>query len=278
MAGGRLTATTSAAALIFVVALTGCSSGPSQAHANVRAQLNPATAQILLPLESYAMSWGEVQTVNHANSIAIEKCMANKGLTFPRASQDWSALAPLPDRRYGLWAPADAEANGYELPESSQSKDVQAQEDALGPDWWQDYRACFKSTKQLPVMGVNTSPDQSVVDRGMNESFEALLASDEFKSVREKWLSCIQDGGLAANKDARVLVPQFPSAGEEQLEVAAIDVRCKESLNSVQTLADWEATKQAGYIDDHEGELTAYRDKVKKVVAQAQKLVTTVGG
>lgn len=278
MVGGRQAAAAAAIALITVATLVGCSSGTSQAHANVRAKLDPATAQIALPLESYAMSWDEVQTVNHANAIVIAKCMAKKGLTFPRAEQDWSALTPVPDRRYGLWAPADAEANGYELPETSQSKEIQVQEDALGPDWWQDYQGCFKSQKQLPVMGVNTSPDQSVVDRGMNESFEALLSSDDFKAAREKWLTCIQGEGLAANRDARVLVPQFPSAGEEQLKVAAIDVRCKEKLNSVQTLADWEASKQSDYINGHEGELTAYRDKVKTVLAQAKKLVTTVDG
>ncbi|TFB79897.1 hypothetical protein [Terrimesophilobacter mesophilus] len=264
--------------LVSVLGLTSCANGVSHDHSGARAELNPQLSQIVLPLEAFAMNWSEAQTINQANATLTSQCMGKKGLSFPRAGQDWASVPPIPERRYGLWSRMDAENNGYELPQSAESKLIESQENSFGDDWWQAFHSCFNTERQLPLMAVNSSPNQTVVDRGINESFEALLASPEFKAERGKWSSCIESDGLALNPDARVLVPQFPPAGEEQLKVAALDVACKEKLNTVQILADWETRNQLDYIDAHEAELKAYRDSVDKVLAEAKKVITTVAG
>jgi hypothetical protein len=265
-------------ATAVALSLSGCTVAPAHDYSHARAELDPETGQIVLPLEAYAMNWQEFQTVNHANALLISRCMAAKGLTFPRATQDWSLIPQLPDRRYGLWAQSDAQNNGYELPASPQANQIEKQENAFGDDWWNTFRACFSKTRQLAAMGVNTSPAPSVVDNGMNESFNALLASPEFAAQRKLWERCVQSKGLTLNPDSHVLVPEFPEAGEQQLAVAAIDVDCKQKLNSVQILADWETRYQLPYIDAHEGELTAYRATVRKVLKEAQKVIATSGG
>jgi hypothetical protein len=273
-----LRAAATLAVLSAGLGLAGCTSTSTVEYVNAHARLDSESSQIVLPLERYAMDWQEAQTVNHANAVLVGGCMAKRGLEFPRADEDWSSISVIPDRRYGVWSEVDAENNGFELPQSAQSKKVDLQEELFGDDWWGAFHACFGNKEQLPVMAINSSPNQSIVDRGMNDSFEALLASDEFKTQRSKWKACIEAKGLAVNSQARVLVPQFPPAGEQQLKVAAIDVACKQQLNTVQVLADFETRYQLAYIDSHEGELKAYRDSAKSVLAKARKVITTDGG
>lgn len=264
--------------VIGAIVLVGCAGNPPTNARVERAKLDPQSSQIVLPLEAYAMNWVEIQRVEHANAVTASRCMKKQGLTYPRAGQDLESLPAIPDRRYGLWSALDAESNGYELPRSAGSEVVESQENSFGEDWWKAVRSCLDTKDQLPLMGVNSSPQQSVVDRGMNESFDALLASEQLAAERSKWIACIEREGLAVNPDARVLVPQFPSAGEKQLKVAAVDVGCKAKLNVVQSLADLEASTQSNYIAAHESELKTYRESVEAVLRRAEKVLTTVDG
>lgn len=267
-----------AGTILLTAILAGCAGLPQQDHADARARLDAASSQIYLPLEAYAMNASEARDVEHANALLTAECMAGSGREFPRALQDWDALPPLPDRRYGAWSPGDAEANGYELPQAADSAEISAQEDAFGDDWWQAAQACFVSEDLLPLLGVNSSPEPSPIDRGMTESFDALLASEQFRQVRDAWRVCIEANGLALHPDARVLVPQFPPASEQQLRVAAIDVECKDQLGSIQTLADFESRQQLSYIDANESALLAYRDQVDEVLERAREVLATGGG
>ncbi|MDJ0336747.1 hypothetical protein [Cryobacterium sp. PH31-O1] len=224
------------------------------------------------------MSWSEMQDVSHANALLVSDCLAVGGRQFARATQDWDSIPAIPDRRYGAWSQTDAEKNGYELPQSPQSAALTTLEDGLGDDWWEAFESCQSKVELFPIMGFNTAPDTSPVDVGMNESFTALLASSAFDSVRADWTSCIVAQGVVPDSESGVLVPEIPAAGEEQLRVAAIDVACKESLNSVQKLADVEAQGQMAYIDEHESELKAYRDKVDDVLFAVRKVLATFGG
>lgn len=274
---GRLSVELAAVAAAAVVILSGCGSNPQQDHADARARLDRESGQIILPLESYAMTGAEVKEVSHANAILIDQCLSKSGRTFPRASQDWDAIPDLPDRRYGLWSIRDAESNGYELPESSAAQGLSAQEDALGDAWWKAFQACRSEVKMFPIRGINSSPEMSPVDKGMQESFDAVLASEQFATALKAWSQCIEAQGLTPNKNERFMVPQFPQAGEEQLRVAAADVRCKEENDSVQPLADFEARQQLSYIDKHEGELKEFKTKVDETLAAARDVVTSGG-
>lgn len=267
-------AAVAAAAAIF---LSGCGSNPQQDHADARARLDRESAQIVLPLEAYAMTASEVKEASHANAILIDRCLSKSGRTFPRAAQDWDAIPNLPDRRYGLWSVRDAESNGYELPEASEAKALSAQEDALGDEWWKAFRSCRSEVQMFPIMGINSSSEMSPVDKGMQESFDAVLASEQFANALKAWSQCVEAEGLTPNKDEKFMVPKFPQAGEEQLRVAAVDVRCKETNDSVQPLADFEARQQLSYIDKHEGEVQEYRTKVDETLTAARKVLSSGG-
>lgn len=222
------------------------------------------------------MSGAEILQVSRANALTMAGCMEEAGREFPRAYQNWDAVPALPDRRYGIWSSEDAERNGYELPETPESEALLTVEDAFDDAWWQTLDRCRSESEMLPLLGVNTDPGRpSPVDQGMNDSFTSLLAGDKFREIKAAWLACIESEGLSPRPDANVLVPQFPEAGEDQIRVASIDVSCKDELNSVQTLADEETQWQLAYIDQHEGELKAYRDRVDEVLEQARAIVSS---
>ena len=260
------------------IGLAGCGSDPQQDYSDVHARLDAQDGQIILPLEAYAMTPAEEQEVAHANALLINDCLAEGGRTHLRATQDWDAIPALPDRRYGIWSRPDAEANGYELPQSPDADELNAQEEALGEDWWGAFETCQSERELIPMMGINTSMEMSPVDQGMNETFEAMIASSELATIKAEWTNCITTKGLAPNPDSTLLVPVIPASKEEQLRVAAIDVECKESLNSVQPLADYEARLQMAYIDQRESELIAYRDQVDEVLAKAREVLATHEG
>ncbi|WP_146187331.1 hypothetical protein [Arthrobacter sp. HMWF013] len=224
------------------------------------------------------MTSSEEQEVAHANALLLDECLAKGGRDFPRASQDWESIPNLPDRRYGVWSNADAKSNGYEFPAPPGSAELTAQEDALSESWWSAYQACQSDLNLFQPLRPNGSSQNSPVDQGMRESFEALKASVEFASALKEWTSCVTSKGLTPNPADNAMVPAFPPAGEEQLRVAAIDVECKESLNSVQPLADFEARHQMAFIARHESELTEHRAQVDKVLAEAREVLATRGG
>ncbi|PQZ93888.1 hypothetical protein CQ018_09625 [Arthrobacter sp. MYb227] len=264
--------------MTLVFLLGGCASETSANENNVRAHIDSATGEIVLPLEAYAMNQKDERDVGQANALLLNKCLKETGRNFPRATQDWAAIPAYPDRRYGLWSKADAVANGYELPEAKDAKSLTEQEETLGQDWWSAYEVCHSDLQLFPMMGINTAMDPSPVDLGMQESFEALLASSEFERIRDEWKLCVTAAGLTPDPNSTLMVPAIPAWGEDQLRVAAADVECKESLNSVQPLADFEASEQKTYIKKHESELTNYRNEVDKVLESVTKTITTHGG
>lgn len=262
-----------------LLALSGCAGSPARDHDDARARLDLVSGRIDLPLEAFAMSDEEVGIISEANALLVARCMDESGRDFPRAYQDWEAASTFPDRRYGLWMLAEAELHGYEVPEAADSAHVSALEDEFDDGWWRDVERCYGDVERLPLMGVNTSPEVvSPVDQGMSESFGALLASDTFADARSEWLDCIRAEGLERDEGSTVLVPQFPAAGEQQIRIATIDVTCKQHLNTVQRLADFETREQLAFIDQREADLREYRAEVDEVLERARAIIAEGAG
>ncbi len=264
-------------ACLTLVATTGCSASSQDEYSDVQARLDPLAGEIILPLEAFAMSTLEEKDVAHANALLQDECLAKSGREFPRADLNWELAPILPDRRYGLWSEADAQTNGYEFPESEDAAAITTIEDGLGDDWWDAFEACRSELQLLPLLGVNTSPNPSPVDEGMGESFDFLRASDDLGRLKGEWQSCIEAEGLTALESSSLLIPMIPPPGEEQIRVATIDVECKQSLNSVQQLADIEAREQSAFIDERENDLVEYRAEVDKVLERAREVLATRG-
>jgi hypothetical protein len=264
------------AALVAATALTltACGAPDLTSYDDVRAQLNYADGTVTYPLDDYALNAAEALDVERANAVLVHGCMVDFGLDFPRADDEWWRFPPTPDRLFGLWSPEVAELYGYGLP--PRDEELAELEAAQPESWWNTYRGCLESTDQLPILtALRGDPNNpSVVDRGWRESVTNTQGSAALQELKAEWVECIAEEGLVA-VEGPLLVPELPESVEEQLRIALVDVTCKESLGTMQRLADVLAQYQAAYIDGHESELNDYRDRALAVLDEARQVLAT---
>lgn len=272
---GFLTAAVAVTAVLF---LSGCTPDLSE-YSQVTAKLDRDSGAISYPLSNYALTGADATTVEHANALLIQDCMATSGLDFLRASQDWKDKADQSDRTFGLWSPTVAARDGYDIPSESAKRELEGWEAEQPESWWTEYWECLDTSKQLPSMSllVGNPTQPSSVDRGYTEALRSTQSSAIFKEARSDWIQCIANEGLTA-QDGAVLVPVLPDGAESRFDVALRDVKCKEDLGTMQLVADVMARYQAAYIDAHEGDLNTYREDAQGVLAEAREIVATYGG
>lgn len=266
----------SAAVLLALCALTSCGAPDIGQFGDVKAELNYEDGTVTYPLDEYALTGNDARLVDSANAVLIERCMAQSGLDFPRANAEWRSIPPTPDRMFGLWSPRIAESYGYDLPPRDEA--LSELEAAKPESWWDAYRSCHDSAELLPAMAPLTGDpnNPSPVDRGYRESFQNTRGSSAFEDAKNAWIDCIAEQGLSA-EDGPILVPVLPEGREQQLRVAIVDVGCKESLGTMQQIADVMAQYQAAYIDAHEGELAEFRQQAVDALNAAKEVLATSG-
>jgi hypothetical protein len=266
-------------ALILMAAtlgLTGCAAESPPADLAALADLDPETSQIYLPLEAYAMDVSEQEAVGRANALTMQACMARSGLPYPGAELNPATSPPFPDRRYGIWSMADATANGFEGPVNAELEAVTAKESALGEDWYSATDVCFRNETMLPVMAPD-SAEETVVSKGMNESYGALQRSRVLRDVRAAWVDCMTEKGTDVDASPQVLMPDTSSPDRRTKEVAIVGATCMEEVGATEQLAGWESRQQVDYIEQHHDELVRYRAVVDKALEDAREITASFG-
>jgi len=265
-------------ALILMAAtlgLTGCAvESPSASDLAALADLDPETSQINLPLEAYAMDASEQEVVGHANALIVQACMARSGLPYPRAALTPGESPPFPDRRYGIWSMADATANGFNGPMNAISDAIAAEESALGEDWYSATEVCFRNETMLPM----TAPDnaeETVVSKGMNESYGALQGSGVLRDARTAWVDCMTENGTDVDASTQVLMPDTSSPDRRTKEVAIVGATCMDEVGATEQLAGYESREQLDYIEQHHDELVQYRAVVDKTLEDAGEITAS---
>ncbi|PPF70991.1 hypothetical protein C5E16_01715 [Clavibacter michiganensis] len=267
-------------ALILMAAtlgLTGCAAdSPSAADLAVLADLDPETSQINLPLEAYAMDAGEQEVVGHANALTMQSCMARSGLPYPRAALMPEESPPFPDRRYGIWSMADATANGFDGPMNATSDAVDAEESALGEGWYSATEVCFRNETMLPMMAPDIA-EETVVSKGMNESYGALQRSGVLRDVRAAWVDCMTENGTDVDASTQVLMPDMANPDKRTKEAAIVGATCMDEVGATEQLAGYESRAQLDYIEQHHDELVQYRAVVDKTLEGAREITASFG-
>ncbi|WP_147440394.1 hypothetical protein [Mycetocola tolaasinivorans] len=230
-----------------------------------------------LPLEKFAMSWQDQWTVFQANAVMIARCLADRGYPSPVAEVDWTLLPPDDTRTYGVWAPRVAENRGYDPPASFYGDVLAERRELLGPEWERASKRCSGETQgaRLPTMGVYTQMEFSLVDRGMDESYQALLASGVYRDEWEKWAECITAEGLVPDPDRATLSPisDFEGDPEVLIRQAIIDTTCKQQLGTMQKIVDVEAEVQSRFIARNEGALLRHQAEAREIVEKARAII-----
>ncbi|RLP76952.1 hypothetical protein D9V32_04815 [Mycetocola tolaasinivorans] len=148
----------------------------------------------------------------------------------------------------------------------------------LGPEWDRAEKRCSGETQseKLPSMGIYTETELSLVDRGMDESYRALLASGVYRDEWEKWAGCITEAGLVPDPDRATLSPiiDFDGDAEVLIRQAIIDTACKERLGTMQRIVDFEAEVQSRFIARNEGALLRHQAEAREIVEKARTIIT----
>lgn len=261
-----------------VLMFSACGASPED-FPDAKAHLDESTGQIVYPLSDFALTGEEAVMVERANAVLIADCMQSSGFEFPRATQDRAAVVIAPDRIFGLWSPAVASRYGYSLPQDLSKSSLDEWEATQPEAWWTQYWLCLDSTDQLPLLApLQTAPGQSsVVDDGLRQSVNDVQRSAEYGVLRDEWVACIETRGLTSG-EAPLLVPDLPSGEEARFAIAEIDVECKQSLNTMQQVADLVARYQEAYIANNEAPLNEYRARADRTLERAREIVATHGG
>lgn len=264
---------------VLVVTLVACGADAPNVP-DATAILDREAQTITLPLTEYSLSEQETQTVQHANALIAQDCMADKAFPYPPATEiNWQREARVTDRRYGVWNLDSVAKYGYDVPaDDSRSPELNPEPAAVTVDGYDEALLdCIENIQDdLIHEYIAYNADSSIADRGLFESETLAKADPEWTQARQDWTDCLAESKVTlATQDG--WVPVLPDSKSAQIEIAIIDVECKTETNLVQRLADIEATYQAAFEVEHQEQLNELKAKVRASVTEAESLIAHHG-
>ena len=274
---------------LVCVAVAGCSSAsvdPVIARfQNDHADVSEATHTISLPLDHFEMSQTQVVEVEHANALLTDACMRKVGSFYPPASLvEWKAVAPVPDRRYGIWDETIAKRYGYGLPPSSVFDAANAKMRSLGKGWADKLASCQSPKNMLPVLRTDWADPTSekvlsVSAEGETVSFQSAEANKAWSTARQDWWKCLRGHSVTPRTGPTDWVPKFPASQHaKQVQIALIDIRCKQKTHLISRLADLEDRYQLEFISLNAALLKKQSESVDKEMTRVSKILELGGG
>lgn len=278
------------AVLLFVLA--GCSvnqTGPQSdagplpsidrsAYSGVHAQLDHATAEIRMPMDSYEANADESMIITAANMYVIEGCMKKAGITMPEKHGDLDVKA---DQSYGVWVPEHAAKYGYVRPTVRTIPGIYDSGTRDSPQAAvKKYFECDNSTAgdQIPAFRSRVAGQDSLLTTIVNDSNALAERDPMWKSIREAWIKCLGDSGITMRQDSPdAWVPSYPADRQGEIRTALQDTECKSKTNMMQGLMDIRAQYQAALIETHQGALNTLADEKSAALAKAKDILRQHG-
>jgi hypothetical protein len=246
-----------------------------------------STETITWPLDRYALSETEMDTVDYAQDLLTRNCARDKGVHLPVVPRGLTVPGTNPrgtvlgggdrNRIWGPWNPDWAAKSGSKQPPPS------AQSQALmelnsSPTEHQDVRdACFGADDvQSLGEGLHEAMGQdTVVSRGFGTAGGQAEKDRRSLKAAADWAQCMNQGGVPIEGKGLGVFFEVGGDGlseEDDIARALIDTGCKEKVSLVQRMADIEAAYQRLYIEKHESALEAERAKTDLVVNRAKQI------
>jgi hypothetical protein len=204
---------------------------------------------VTLPYEAFQPTAADLANLRYALSLTVAACMSKHGLPYPvvkpqvsRALNAWA--------KYGVWRADDARRFGYSPPTT-----VQPHSFELSTGQRRQEAVCLALPEAQPLkVSYYLSPE--VMQQYQFMRLGNIVASDEAMPVMHAWRACLSQHGVplppVIKKDYTSvwMAWDLEDATPQQRIVAAVaDVRCKDSVDFVRTLADLE----------HPGQFAAFR-------------------
>jgi hypothetical protein len=231
----------------------------SSSSESTHAVLDEDAGVIRMPIDDWAWSAEDYAVERTAVAHYVVGCLQDAGY-------EAEFLGPLPpdpgrDAGYGVWRIADAEAERYasvfpaseaELAGAGSAWDREAVPRSASRDCHQEALEAGLTYDPLDFE-VGSHPEAPEI------GYSDAMSTDAAQQVRAEWRDCLTARGVPVPTSPEAgMVPDgvYAMALEEQIRIAAVDVECKQELDTVQQLADLDAALQAEYIEANRSFLT----------------------
>ena len=270
-----------ATALLLV---TGCGSNDPAPDTTVKAQLDRARGQVVLPLEEYQATVEELNITQRASQGILRECLNRRGHAGLAPAADATTLGL--DRPYGLWLPEKAAQEGF-TPSQDQSAPPPGEwSDESDPSFNAAYDACRGEIgSQMDAVSI----PEAALSGGLpgelsTKAYNSASATDAWKTAREEWKACLRTHGLTprdgedawTSAEAQQILqasedgPADPARKKEEIRIASIEASCNEQTQLTQRLGDIEASYQAPLIKQNEAALQDVKAETAKHVDAAR--------
>lgn len=232
----------------------------------------------------------------------IAKCMTSAGFEYP-TGQSIGLPPSLSRRRYGLESSAEAEEFGYKQPPGASAEAPQATVSSQS-DLPEFNAELYGSEEKTLTTQVKTAdgvlvvrvPDgcagegyasvygsrEAYLDAVAaltrarqidTESYNFLLASAQYESIRAAWEACMVDAGESRFGDPTEPLGFDWTSPEEERSVALKDVTCKEKVEFVSKAAGVELAWQTENFDRFRGDAEVAEQWAKQIEEKAQSTI-----
>lgn len=239
-----------------------------------RAVVDVENGQIELPLDRYFHSDQEMWAMEYASDLLMADCMEEEGLQFK--ALDYREQEVRTTRRYGIWRKVEALALGYRKPpdDAIRTEAMALNAGDPSPEWQARYQTCIKD-QRLADLRVDAPPNGL---EGL-DSYELAMVSDDGAAAWRAWADCLEGQGLTPPSEGEWISRGWATANlERQISTAIADVDCKDSLNTVQVMADIEAEYQAGMLAGKEALYEEQSRLLDDALKRANEVIRAHGG
>ncbi|NNU27661.1 hypothetical protein [Isoptericola sediminis] len=285
---------------------------PASPDDGEHAVVDYSAGTIRLPEDDWRLTAQEQAVVETARQYLMVQCLTEAGL-----GDEVEFVGPVPaydarQRGLGLWSSQDLDGDydalaardtlGVGIPDGPNDTSVPGEGLSEAESAWED---CHGESQ-----AVLTGPD--AVELESTGSGEPALAADLGTSYRTEearqgldparrqvarqareivveWEDCLAAEGLTA-MDVSAMVPDgvvdldessgeptLVGTAEERRQVAEVDVRCKQTLGTVQRLADLDAAVQVEDIAAHPEHFEVLRELTAEMLANAEDVLEEAG-
>lgn len=286
------------------LAVSGCQAGEraSSPGAPGAAPHLLESVNLVLPVERYLFSSGDLQELQAAQDILVTRCMKEFGLTY-KAPPPGPGLGPrsVMDRRYGLTDAKTAASSGYHLgdldprgakPVTPDRPDGDALTALTGTSGTAGKSGPVVDGKTVPAGGCYGAAEKAIFGKagaGMDDfpqdlndrSFFATKSNPEVTRAFKAWSNCMNGYGFSypdplAAIDDKSFRGATPSSAE--IKVATADVACKGKTNLVGIWFSVETTFEKDVIRQNTSRLNSVLDEERKALDVASGVIQGAKG
>ncbi|MFH8410984.1 hypothetical protein ACH4FX_40365 [Streptomyces sp. NPDC018019] len=283
--------------LALLLATTACTAAPPTSGTGAAPAAGPPPApsrqarDLRLPLDVYALTDADTNTLDDAQDVLLRRCMKDQGMdwkTLPRISP--RDLEPQNRRRYGAIEAAVARRYGYHPPpappaltrrdrawDEREELPAGVQRAAYGPS---GDGGCLKEAMRRLGGGL-PQPDAHTFNQLTGTALDASQRDPAVRAAMRKWSACMRRAGfdypdaLAAAGDRRWT--RTAHATPDERAVAGRDVACKDETQLVQVWVAAETRIQQHQIRAHTPALRQAKARKDRWLAAAHRVLETSG-